>query len=70
MAEKEISSWQASWRPHTCRGQIALTFSDASTADLEELIQADFGPMVDLLKTTGQHFCDVGTERIRLVPAA
>lgn len=67
MAEKEISSWQASWRPHLCRGQIALTFSDASTADLEELIQADFGPMVDLLKAAGQHFYDVTTEAIRLV---
>jgi len=69
MTEKEISSWQASWRPHLCRGQIALTFSDASTADLEELTQADFGPMADLLKATGQHFYDVATERIRLVPA-
>ncbi|MFZ3112401.1 hypothetical protein [Methanothrix sp.] len=70
MTEKEISSWGASWRPHLCRGQIALTFSDASTADLSELIQADFEPMVDLLKASGQHFCDVATEAIRLVPAA
>jgi hypothetical protein len=69
MAEKEISSWQASWRPHTCRGQIALTFSDASTADLSDLIQADFEQMVNLLTITGQHFCDTATEEIRLAPA-
>jgi len=70
MTEKEISSWGASWRPHLCRGQIALTFSDETAADLSDLIQADFGPMVDLLKAAGQHFYDVATERIRLVPAA
>ena len=69
MTEKEISSWQASWRPHLCRGQIALTFSDATTADLVELIQADFEQMVNLLTITGQHFCDTTTEEIRLVPA-
>ena len=70
MTEKEISSWGASWRPHLCRGQIALAFSDETAAALSDLIQADFGPMVDLLKATGQHFCDVATERIRLVPTA
>jgi hypothetical protein len=69
MTEKEISSWQASWRPHTCRGQLTLTFSDATTADLVELIQADFEQMVNLLTITGQHFCDTTTEEIRLVPA-
>lgn len=69
MVEKEISSWGASWRPHLCRGQIALTFSDATTADLVELIQADFEQMVNLLTITGHHFCDTTTEEIRLVPA-
>lgn len=61
MAEKEISAFSLAWKPNQARGQITLTFSDASTTTLAGLTNEDFLPMVTLLSREGKHYYDPAT---------